>query len=63
MLQDPRIYLTFKEAAHLLSLSRSMLYKLVAKGELEAVKIGWARRIPTTALIALEQRLKSAGKP
>lgn len=62
MQQDPRIFLTFKEAAHLLSLSRSMLYKLVAKGELEAVKIGCARRIPTTALSALEERLKGAAK-
>jgi excisionase family DNA binding protein len=39
-----------EEAAHLLSLSRSTVYELLASGDLPSVTIGAARRIPMAAL-------------
>jgi excisionase family DNA binding protein len=44
------VLLTVSEAAKRLSLGRTMLYELIAKGELPSIKIGRARRIPASAL-------------
>jgi excisionase family DNA binding protein len=46
------ILLTVPEAARRLSLGRTIVYELIASGELPSLKIGRARRIPA---IALEQ--------
>lgn len=43
---EDRRWLKIEEAAHLLGLSRSKVYELLQDGELRAVKIGGARRIP-----------------
>lgn len=42
--------LTIREAGALLGLGRSLIYDLIATGEINSLKIGRARRIPTAAL-------------
>jgi excisionase family DNA binding protein len=42
--------LKIEEAADLLSLGRSKVYELVAAGELPAIKVGRATRLPTESL-------------
>jgi excisionase family DNA binding protein len=42
--------LNVNEAAAALGLGRSLVYTLVASGELKSIKIGRARRIPLSAL-------------
>jgi excisionase family DNA binding protein len=42
--------LTINEAASALGLGRSLIYTLIAKGELKSIKIGRARRIPLSAI-------------
>jgi len=39
------------EAARMLSLSRTLLYELMARGELQSVKIGRSRRITEASLM------------
>jgi excisionase family DNA binding protein len=48
--------LTSEEAARRLGISRSRLYLLMGRGELESVKIGRTRRIPTDSVDALVAR-------
>jgi excisionase family DNA binding protein len=45
-----KLLLTPEQAAELLSISRSKLYELIARGELDSVRIGASRRVPTAAL-------------
>lgn len=45
-----RLLLRPEEAAESLGLSRSLLYQLMASGEIAHVKIGTARRIPAAEL-------------
>jgi len=45
-----KLLLKVDEAAHLLSLSRKMIYDLIGRGELASLKIGGCRRIPLRAL-------------
>ena len=42
--------LRVNDAAERLSLSRTNLYKLLTNGELESIKVGRSRLIPTDAL-------------
>ncbi len=51
------IFLTIPAAARLLSLSRSTVYDLIRRGQLETVKVGGARRIRVDALRAFERSL------
>ena len=44
-----RIVLTIEEA-ELLGIGRTLMYSLVASGEVESVQIGRLRRVPTDAL-------------
>ena len=48
-----------EEAAQLLTISRSQLFELLARGEIESVKIGRLRRIPHDALTAYVERLRA----
>ncbi len=50
------LLLTPDEAARRLSLSRTTLYELVLRGEIESLKIGRSRRIPADALTAFIER-------
>lgn len=47
---DSRILLHPSEAAKKLSLSRAMIYRLIATGELYSVRIGRSVRIPAASL-------------
>lgn len=61
-----QLLLTVPEAAKLLSLSRSTVYELMKRGDLPAVKIGGARRIPADSLDAFRSSLKNGphgGRP
>lgn len=45
-----KLLLRINEASELLSLSRTNLYKLLISGELESIKVGRSRLIPTDSL-------------
>ncbi len=47
-----KLLVTVEEAARMLSVGRSLLYRLVLRQEIASVKIGRTRRIPVTALEA-----------
>lgn len=47
---DSNILLTVEQAAHRLSVGRTVMYQLIRSGQIETVKIGRLRRIPTDAL-------------
>ena len=50
-------WLTVKETAQRLHLSDRMVQHLIQSGELRSVKVGRARRIPSTEICAYEARL------
>ena len=52
-----RLLLTPIEAARALGIGRTKVYELMAAGVLDSVKIGTARRVPTTALTEFVERL------
>jgi excisionase family DNA binding protein len=45
-----KLMLTVPEAAAVLSISRSVLYDLLLRGEIRSVKIGRSRRVPFVML-------------
>jgi excisionase family DNA binding protein len=45
-----RLVLTVEEAAERLGIGRTMMYALITAGEVESVRIGRLRRVPTDAL-------------
>jgi excisionase family DNA binding protein len=45
-----RLLLTVCEAAQLLGIGRSLLYELLADGQVESIRVGRLRRIPADAL-------------
>lgn len=45
-----KLLLTVTEAAGLLSVSRTNLYKLVQRGDIRSIQLGRSRRIPTSEL-------------
>jgi excisionase family DNA binding protein len=50
--------LTPERAAERLDIGRTTVYALMASGELDSVKIGRSRRIPSDALTAYIERLR-----
>lgn len=54
------LLVTIDDAARSTHLSRVTVYKLIAAGELEAVKIGKSRRITVASLEAFVDRLRDA---
>lgn len=50
MQTDNRLLVTVPEAAERLTISERQVYRLLASGELQAVRIGRACRIPTKKL-------------
>jgi excisionase family DNA binding protein len=54
---DPYL-LTVEAAAQRLSLSRAQLYVLLRRKDLESVRIGTSRRIPSQSLLAYIERLR-----
>jgi excisionase family DNA binding protein len=47
---DERLLLSVDEAAHRLSIGRSLLYELLAAGEIRSIHFGRLRRVPIAAL-------------
>jgi len=58
-----KLLLTAEEAAEVLSLGRTKVYELLAKGELRSVRIGGCRRIPDAALREFVDRLLDGAAP
>ena len=59
---ERQLLLKVDEAADRIGVSRSMVYKLIATGELPRVKVGRSLRIPVGELDRwLNQKLASAG--
>jgi excisionase family DNA binding protein len=53
---DEPLLLTIPEAARKLGCGRTLLYRLIARGELAEVHLGAAARIPSVALERLVER-------
>ncbi|MCY7298771.1 MAG: excisionase family DNA-binding protein [Ilumatobacteraceae bacterium] len=61
---DLRLLLAASEAAHRPGIGRSLLYELLAGGQIEFIHVGRLRRIPTDALATyIEEHCGSSGKP
>lgn len=58
--QDGKMLLKINDAAERLSLSRTNLYKLLMNGELESIKVGRSRLIPTDALESFVNRYRES---
>lgn len=58
------LLLTVAQAAQRLGISRSLLYELLATGDIESITIGRLRRIPADALTTYihDQRAKHQGR-
>jgi excisionase family DNA binding protein len=55
---DPLVC-SVKEAADLLGIGRTLLYKLLATGEIDSFKIGGKRKVPRDAIDGYIERLRS----
>jgi excisionase family DNA binding protein len=55
---DDRLLLTVEEAAKRLGVGRSLLYELIAHGQIETVRVGRLRRVPPDALDAFVASLR-----
>jgi excisionase family DNA binding protein len=53
------LLLTVPQAARMLAIGRSLLYELIASGELEAIHIGRCARVPLDALSAFVERQRA----
>jgi excisionase family DNA binding protein len=58
-----QLLVTIEEAGKLLCLSRSSVYRLIDSGDIEAVHIGRAVRVPVTALADFVDRLRARAEP
>lgn len=56
-----KLLFTPTEAAAVLGIGRSKIYELLNDGQLTSVRIDRCRRIPAAELVALVERLRSAG--
>jgi excisionase family DNA binding protein len=52
-----RVLLTVEEAAERLGIGRTSAWRLIRTRELESVRIGTLRRVPTTAVVEYAARL------
>jgi excisionase family DNA binding protein len=56
---EPLLY-TVEQCAHLLQLSRTRIYGMLARGELESLKLTGVRRIPRAAIETWLQQQREA---
>ena len=49
------LLLTMQQASMMLGISRTKLYQLVQRGEIESVHIGRARRVPRSVLLRVRR--------
>ena len=52
------LLLTAEQAAASLAICRTKLYELLRNGQLESIRIGTSRRIPTSALAEYVERIR-----
>lgn len=52
------LLLTVEEAARELGIGRSRMFELIGSGEVDSVKVGRSRRVPTAALGEYIDRLR-----
>lgn len=52
-----RVLLTIEEAAEQLGIGRTLMYKLIGNGEIDSIRIGRLRRVPTAAIQDYARRL------
>ena len=57
---DDQLLVTPEEAARRLSVGRTTIYELMARGELQSVNIGRCRRVPVSSLSLFVNRLIGA---
>ncbi|MFN2488614.1 MAG: excisionase family DNA-binding protein [Actinomycetota bacterium] len=55
---DARLLVDVREAANRLSLGRTTVYELINRGDLESVRVGRSRLIPSDALTAFVDRVR-----
>jgi excisionase family DNA binding protein len=60
-LPNAPLLLSPEEAGRLLRIGRTQTFALIARGDLESVKIGRLRRVPLAACVALVERLRASG--
>ncbi|WP_424213586.1 excisionase family DNA-binding protein [Streptomyces sp. BI20] len=61
---DPTVVLlTVEEAARRLRIGRTLCFRLIATGELEAIAVGRLRRVPAAAVHEYVDRLRAAHRP
>jgi excisionase family DNA binding protein len=53
-----RLLVRVEEAAELLGIARTSMYKLIATGEVESVRVGRLRRVPVACLEEFVKRLR-----
>jgi excisionase family DNA binding protein len=58
---DVKLLYRVREAAAMLGLGESKLWELLARGEIESVKIDGARRIPREAIETYVRQLREVG--
>ena len=57
-----RIYISISEAAHMLGIGKTNLYKRIGSGELESVKLGKRNLVLVSSVTALCDRLAKKAK-
>ena len=57
---DEKLLLSADEAAELLGVAQSHMFELIARKDVESVKIGRLRKIPHDALTTYVERLRAA---
>jgi len=62
-LADTPHLMTVREVAQLLRISRSFAYELVARGELESVRLGRRVLVPTTSVHQLVAKATAESRP
>jgi len=55
-----KLLLTVEEAAHRLSIGRTIMYRLVSTGAVESVTVGRSRRVPSECLDEFVSALREA---
>jgi excisionase family DNA binding protein len=52
------VMFTIRQAAQILNVSRTQVYKLIKTNELDSVKVGRSRRVTESQLVAYIQKLE-----
>ena len=60
---DPRVLLSVEDAAERLDIGRTMIYELIASGQLATITIGRLRKVPVAEVNEFVERRRAAGSP